>query len=142
MNSTRSAKSWCVNPSSSPSDMSDVPREKLPAIVVEAHAVLPFARLDHERHRPRIERKIAPERDRFRGRIIRIGDHAGEAIDEPVNLIVEPPGQTAKHTFGIERSGAISPAGQYHPLFIGHSVIVGVLVKQQIRNRSHKTSAT
>src|SRR5207249_7686641 len=57
------------------------------------------------------------------------------------SLIVEPPGQTAEHPFGIERPGAISPAGQDHPLFIRHAVIVGVLVKKQIRNRSHKNSA-
>ena len=122
-------------------DVSVLPAKELSSVVVVAHAVLPFARLCHERHRPRIERKIAPERDRFRGWIIRIGDHPGEAVDEPVNLIVEPPGQTAEHPFGIERPGAISPAGQDHPLFIRHAVIVGVLVKKQIRNRSHKNSA-
>ena len=122
-------------------DVPMLPGEKLPSIIVEAHAVLPFARLDHERQGPWIERKIAAERDRFRGRIIRIGDHSGEAIDEPVNLIIEPPGQIAKHAFGIERPGAISPASQDHPLFIRHAVIVGVLVKIQIRNRSHKNSA-
>src|SRR5262249_19301650 len=91
-------------------DVSVLPTKKLSPIIVETHTVLPFARFDSQHHRPRIESKIALERDRFYGGIVEIGNDPGEAVDQAVNPVVEAPIQTAEHALGIKSASAVSPA--------------------------------
>src|SRR5439155_9670599 len=119
-------------------DMSVLPAEELSSVVVEAHAVLPFACLGNQRHRPRIESKITPERDGLCGGISGIGNDAGIAIDQAVNSIIEAPSQTSEYALGINGAGSVSPAGENDLLLIGHTVVVDVLVEDQIRSCPHE----
>ena len=114
----------------------DVPMlaaEELSAVVVEAHAVLAFAGLDGQPHRSRIKRKIASESHRFCSRLVWIRYVTGVAIDQPVNAVVQSPGQTSEDAFGIKCPGAISPTGENYFFFICHAVIIGVFEIKQVR---------
>src|SRR6266581_3067892 len=122
-------------------DVSVLPAKELSSVVVEAHAVLPFAGLDNQPHGPGIESKITPERDGFCGGIPGIGDDPGVPVYQAVNLVVEAPSQTAEHPLGIKGAGAVSPAGEDDLLLIGNAVVVGVLIVEQIRGRSHEDAA-
>ena len=114
-------------------DVAMLAAEELSSVVVEAHAVLAFARLDGQRHRSRIESKIASERHRFCTRIAWIRYVTGVAIDQPVNAVVQSPGQTSENALGIKCPGAISPTGENYFFFIGHAVIIGVFEIKQVR---------
>src|SRR6185503_20739272 len=65
----------------------------------------------------------------------------GIAVDQTMNPVVQSPSQTPEHALGIKCAGAIAPAGENHLLFIGHPVVIRVLEKEQVRNRTNKQSA-
>jgi hypothetical protein len=115
--------------------------EELSSVVVETHAVLAFACLDGQRHCARIESEVASESHGFGGRIVWLRYVTRVAIDQPVNAVVESPGQAPEDALGINRPGAISPACKNHFLFIGDAVVVRVLEIEQVRHGTDKESA-
>src|SRR5439155_24614880 len=58
-----------------------------------------------------------------------------------MNPVVQSPGQTSEHPFGIEGACAISPSCENHFPFVGDAVVVRILEIEQVGNRTHEHSA-